>query len=238
MRVESAGMLNKGGWMAWTAMIAMACLVCVDAMAQRGGGIQISQEKLDEIWRAQADGIGREIKLDKEKIAKVVAAYKASREAQAKEVQELFAGGQRGPGMFQEMREINETESGILKDNLMKFLSEKDSDTAVASLGSYNRQWDRLVSTILGFELEDAKQKKALELIAGYVVESNKARDEAIASGDFQSIRTASEELKGMLDMSIASLLSKEQVETWKTATERRRRGGGGGFGGGGGRRN
>ena len=83
--------------------------------------------------------------------------------------------------------------------------------------------------TVLGFKLEPEKQTKALELIAGYVVESNKARAEAIAAQDFQSLRTASEELKGMLDMSIASLLSAEQIETWKTETQRRQRGGGGG---------
>ncbi len=229
MRVESAGIVRKGGWMAWSAMFAVACLVSVDAMAQRGGGIQISQEKLDEAWKAQATEVSRGFKLDTEKIAKVVEAYKASRESQAEQVQELFSGGQRGPGMFQEMQEINETESGILKENLMKFLSEKESETAATSLGSFNREWDRLVVTVLAFKLEPEKQTKALELIAGYVVESNKARAEAIAAQDFQSLRTASEELRGMLDMSIASLLSAEQIETWKTETQRRQRGGGGG---------
>ena len=68
-------------------------------------------------------------------------------------------------------------------------------------------------------------------LISGYVVESDKARAKAIAAGDFESMRQSSEELKGLLDMSISSILTPEQVTAWKEKTQRRQRGGGGGGG-------
>ena len=59
-----------------------------------------------------------------------------------------------------------------------------------------------------------------------YVVASDKARAEAMAAMDFQSMRSAMQELKGKLDADLAEILSEEQLAAWKTGTTQRGRGG------------
>lgn len=211
------------------AIIVMTCLITIEAQAQRGGGPRLAPEKLDAAWSAEASGVARENGVSADNTAKLVAAYKVSREAQGKEMQEMMATAQRGPGMFQEMMEISESQAATLRKNVSAFLSDKEIEGVMTSLGSYNRSWDRFVDTLLGFELKEEDNFKALALIANYVMESDKARAEAIAAMDFESMRVASQELKGMLDLAIGGLLSDEQIIVWNEATQQRRRGGGGG---------
>lgn len=201
-------------------------------MAQRGGGQGLSPEKRDAAWGIEAGGVAQQLKLSDEKAAKLTAAYKAARTSQGEAMRELRATAERGPGMFQEMQALNEAELGKLKKSLAGDLSDDEITGALASLGTFSTQWDRLVDVFASFGLGDDKQGKGLALIAKYVVDSDKARAEAIANMDFQSMRGAMQTLKGELDTAIAATLSEEQLATWKEKTAQRGRGGRGGGGG------
>jgi hypothetical protein len=106
----------------------------------------------------------------------------------------------------------------------------------VAQLGTFSNDWDRMVQLIATFKLAD-KQTKALDLISAYMVDYTAVRNKAIASGDFQSMRTVAQEYKTKLDDGLKPILSEEQMAKWTEATAARsRRGGGrGGQGGQGG---
>lgn len=219
-----------------TAMVSVMLFftVSMDASAQFGrGGPQLAPEKLEAAWALEAKGVANELTLSENSAAKLAGLYKEARESHQKGMQELFAGGGGGMGRMQGMRDLNEKERAALEKALQDVLSAEQSASATKLLGTFNRQWDRLVDTLAAFELEDEKLFPALKLVNRYVVDSDKARSEAMANMDFESMRTVSQELKAKLDSSLAETLSEEQLAKWKEATARRG-GRGGGFGGGG----
>ena len=212
----------------------IACLMSTDTLAQRGeGGNRMAQEQLEAAWKAEAGGVAHDIGLSGDNSTKLGTAYQVSRVSQGKKIRELMAEGQRGPGMFSKMQEIGEAEAAILKSEIANFLNAKEVETAISSLGTYNREWDRYVDTLLGFKLSEDKQFQALSLIAIYVIESDKARATAMAAMDFGAYRQATTELKAILDMSMGGVFSETEQATWNEKTQRRNRGGRGGAGGG-----
>lgn len=203
----------------------------LDATAQPGGrgGPPMAPEKLDAALTLEARGVAKELGLSDEVTAKVVDAYKAARKSQQAAMRELFSAG-RGGGMeaFQERLALNEKERGKLEEALKGFLKAEQAGKAVASLGTFNRQWDRFTDTLAGFQLGEEKLYPALKLTCQYVVDSDAARSEAMANMDFQSMRSTAQKLKAKLDAGLAEILSEEQLSAWKTATVRRGRPGGG----------
>lgn len=215
---------------------AVACAWGIDAAAQGRGGPPMAPEKLDAAWTLEATGVSNDIGLNDGDTAKVVSAYKASRESHGKAVADLMATGERGPGMFQQMQDIATLERAKLAKQLEEAIGKENADKAVNVLGTYNRGWDRLVDTLAGFGLDAAKQSQGLTKIANHVVEIDKAQQDAFASFDMEGFRAKSQELKAALDESMGEILSAEQLASWKESTAPRGRGGPGGPGGGAGR--
>lgn len=204
-----------------------------DAAAQPGrGGPQLAPEKAEAARKLQADCVAKELGLSEKSAEGLVDAYKAARTTYDAGVRELSAeqGGDR-MGRFQAFRELQEEERGKLEEALKGFLKPEQVGQALTSLGTFSRQWDRYADTLGGFGLEDGKLYPALDLTCKYVIASDKARREAMASMDFQSMRGATQELKAKLDAGLAEILSEEQLAKWKTATAGRGRGGPGGGG-------
>lgn len=218
----------------WTALCALLILtIAADATAQRrGGGPRLDPANQAAAWKLQASGVAHELSLGDEEAAKLAEAYTAARKAHDAEMQELRGTGERGPGMFQQMQEINAKERSKLGEALNGFLDEEQTAKALAPLGTFNNQWDHLAHVIGGFDLENEKQHKALALVSAYVVKSDEARESAMASGDFQSVRESTRVLKEDLDKSLADVLSEEQLAKWNEQTAFRGRGGPGGGGG------
>jgi hypothetical protein len=222
--------LKRGVFGLFVAVLTLSFTCSV--MAQRGGGGQgLSPEKRDAAWSIEAGGVADGLKLSAEKAAKLTAAYKAARTSQGAAMQELRATAERGPGMFQEMQALNEAELSKLKKSLEGDLSADEITGALASLGTFSAQWDRLVDVFASFGLTGDKSSKGLALINKYVVDSDKARAEAMANMDFQSMRGAMQTLKGELDTAIGGVVSAEQLTEWKEKTAQRGRGGRGGGG-------
>ena len=204
----------------------------------RGRGPQLAPEKVEAAIALEAKGVARDLELSEDAAEQLLAAYRDARHSHQKGMAELFGqgGGGGGMGRFMEMQELSEKEGAKLKSATEAFLSEDQTTKALESLGTFSRQWDRLVDTLIGFQLEDGPLYSGLGFVTRYVVDSEKARSEAMANMDFQSMRGARQELKAALDASLAGILSETQAASWKEATASRGpRGGGPGHGPGGG---
>jgi hypothetical protein len=214
-----------------TAMIALIAVAvvfglgAVAANAQGPGGPQLSSEDREAAWELQAKGVAKDLGLADDAAAKLVDAYKTARRSHQEALAGLAGGGGGALGggggaeRFQAFQKLNEEHRAKLKEALSGVLNEEQAGRALASLGTFSRQWDRLVDTLAGYGLDGEKQAKGLSLIAAYVVEADAAMAKAREGGDFQAIRTAAQGLKDKLDTSMADVLSAEQLAQWKTAT-------------------
>jgi len=209
----------------------------ISALAQPGGGFGgggIPPEERAKVEAAQAQAVAASMTLDAEKSAKLAEAYSATRKAAAESRPE---GGQRLD--FEDMRKLQDEQKAKFEESFKAFLDEAQAKEAAEVLGGFNRQWDRLVSVILGFGLEEAKQAEALGHTLAYVKASAKARTENAGADNFDAIRASVAASKKTLDEAIAPLLTDAQKAEWteKTARgprggdDRRRRGQGGGEG-------
>jgi len=211
--------------------VATVCSVGVGAaFAQGAGGPQLADADREAAWALQAKGVASSLGLEGDTVTKLTDAYAASRKS-FQEALEALAGTGAGQGRFEAYRKAADEERDKFKTALAGFLSAEQTDKAIASLGSFSRQWDRMVNTLAGFKLEDEKLNKALELVAGYVSESETAMRGVMAQGDFQSVRTKMQELKTGLDASLGDVLAEDQLASWKEATTFRGGRGAGGSG-------
>lgn len=134
------------------------------------------------------------------------------------EKQRPAAGGGRGgfgAEALKAMEELNTSERAKLEKALAATLSAEQTTKALASLGTFNRQWDGMASTIAGFKLEAAKQQTALEAIEDFVVAQSKARAGA-GDGDREATRTAMQESRQTLAESLKKVLSEDQAKTFE----------------------
>ncbi|MBI3119591.1 MAG: hypothetical protein HYZ00_12930 [Candidatus Hydrogenedentes bacterium] len=213
------------------AFTALACLATTLANAQGGRGPQLPPEKREAAWALEAGSVAKDLGLAEDAAKKLADAYKASRQGLQAEMEKLTPGGDRG-GIMEKLGEINKTEREKLQKAIGEFLTPEQTEKAVASLGTFHRQWDRYVDTVAGLKLEAEKQDQALSLITKHVVDSSAQMTQAMESGDFQSVRESMQASKESLDSALAGVLSAEQLATWKEQTARGRRGGPGGLGG------
>jgi hypothetical protein len=219
----------------------MFCIVADAASAQgrgRGGGPRLSPEDSAAAWKAQAKGVAKSVGISGENEGKLVSAYsdarKAHREAARAARGEGGSGDGGGRARFAMSQQLAAKHGKQLSKTLGAFLDDDKAKKAAASLGSFNRQWDGYVNTVLGYKLGEKEQSKALSLVAAYITESGRLRTEARESEDgFRGMREKFRAMKTKLDEDMASVLSEEQSKAWNESTAPRRRGGGGGRPGG-----
>jgi hypothetical protein len=200
-----------------------------------GGGPQLDPAKAAAAQALESEGVAHDLGVTGDAVGKMTAAYKASRESQGKAMADMMATAERGPGMFQMMQELNDKERAKLQKDLEGCLKPDQVKAAMASLGTYGREWDRFVDVLSGMALDKEKQFKGLSLIAKYVVDVDAARAQAMAAMDREGMRAASQEHKAKLDTAIKDILTADQNAVWTAATAPRGGPGGGGGGGGGG---
>lgn len=219
------------------AVVAALCFATsVQAQQMRGQrGPQITPEEAQAAWTLEASHVAGKLGLSKEETTKLVDEYKKVRESYSaavrKAMEEAMASGvdtQDREAIRAAMREIQEkitkAETEKFAKALGAFLDKEKTEKAVTQLGSFSGSLDRMVNVIAGFKLDNAKQVEALDLINAYVVESSAARDKAMASDDFESMRTVFQELRTKLNEAMAKVLSAEQLAKWTEATARRGR--------------
>jgi hypothetical protein len=199
--------------------------VGISAVAQPGGGPGggIPPEERAKVEAAQAQTVAASMSLDAEQSAKLAEAYSAARKAAAENRPE---GG--GRGDWEAMLKIQQENRAKMEESFKGILDEAQAKEAASILSGNGRQWDRLVAVILGFGLEEVKQKEALGHTLAYVKASIKAREDNAGAGNFDGVRTAMAASKKTLDESIAPLLNDAQKAEWTEKTSRGPRGGGG----------
>jgi hypothetical protein len=196
------------------------------ANAQRG-------ERMDEAtaqaaWTTQAKAVAKELNLSAEDEKKITDAYIASRKSHREALSGLSRDDMRS--WFEASQKAAATERAALKTALSETLTDEQTARVLPVLGSYNQQWDRLVHTLAGYNLDADKHQQAMKLTAQYVIEVDAARDRAIAAQDLQGMRASAQQAKQKLDDAMASVLSADQLAKWKEDTAPR--GGGGAPGG------
>jgi len=197
-------------------------LCCIGAFAQgRGpGGPPSFLEKNEKAWEIEAKTVAQEIGLAAEPSTKLVDAYKAARESHIAALREAM--GQGGRPELGKRMEVNKAEAAKFETALKGFLKPEEVTKAMASLGTLNPRWDRMVTVLDGMNLEEKPKTEAMKLLEQHVVESGKAMQAAAASNDFQSIREKSTQLREKLDADLAKVLSAEQMTKWKEETAMR----------------
>lgn len=219
--------LKSTGLLALCAVI--AGLPMLDATAQQGpGGAGARLADLQKAIPLEAKSVAKELGLSEESTSKLQQAYQEARRSQMERLREVTGGPGGGPGgrggglgNFQAIQQVNEAERGKLEAALKEFLTPEQTQKAMAVLGAFDRQYDRMTITLDGFGLDEEKFFKAMSLVNHYVASVDKNRREAAGGGieGFREIREKTQALKAELDLFLAPILSEEQMKTWKEAT-------------------
>ena len=199
---------------------------------------RLTPERAEIAWQWQAKSVALELELATDETTKLVEAYVASRKhlnakvrkaRQANDGEEGGRRGRRGRG-FAFDPQLAEAEREALESGLTSFLPADQTKKAVTSLGSFSRQWDTMVDTILGFELEKDKTYAAVGATRQYVA----LLGALWRTGDRQAMRQGMLEARENLMDDLGASLSDTQLEEFQQATSPRRRGRQGGRRGGG----
>jgi hypothetical protein len=136
--------------------------------------------------------------------------------------------GQGGGGaeMREEVEAINTAERGKLEKALSATLSAEQSKQAMTTLGTFNRGWDHMVSTLAGFHLEAGKQTDAAKAVYEFVGEQGKLRDTR-GDGDPEARRAAMQAAREKMNTTLKGILSEEQYKQFEATTGRGPRAGG-----------
>ena len=108
--------------------------------------------------------------------------------------------------------------------------------SAVAVLGTFNRQYDVMTDALVGLKLEAGKQQQAMEVVERFVAAQEKARPAAGGEGDREGAREAMTAARNSMREEMAKVLSADEMKKFEeTLPGARGRGQGGGEGGKGG---
>ncbi|MFC1601909.1 hypothetical protein ACFL34_06120 [Candidatus Sumerlaeota bacterium] len=228
MNRSNVGALASKTWLVGLVVMVMAQFTTQNAAGQRPGGRGegLSAEKQQAAHELQARGVAHTLKLNDEATSKIVVAYQKARASHQKAQAAIRADESiERSDRRSKYQDLLEVERKKLDTELQGFLKKEQAAQALASLGAFNRSWDRMVGTLSGFKLEKEKQFKALELLNGYVIETGKLAAAARASGDRQGVREATAEKKQKLDAGLEKILDATQLGKWKEATAPRQRG-------------
>lgn len=195
-----------------------------------GGAAALSPEKAKAAWELQAQGVSKRLGFSEEQTKAVVKAYAEARESHNKATQKLREemrekmqdeDADRRALMTENQKaaqELMKSERSKLETAIVAATSAEQATKAITSLGTFNRQWDLMASTIAGFNLDAAKQQPALDAIETFVV-AQSANIRQGPDADREAMRTANQEARQKLTDALAKVLSEEQVKAFDEAT-------------------
>lgn len=186
----------------------------------------LSPEKSKAAWAAQAKGVSARLGLDETKSAAVVKAYTEARQSQGDAADKLRkdamekrqeGGGEAFAEIQKKIDELNKTEREKFEKALSSSLSADQTSKASASLGLFNRQWDVLTDTVLGFNLDAKKSSDAANAVEDYVVSFSKVRP-GQPNEDRAAARTAMQEARKKLSDTMKAMLTEDQFKKFEGA--------------------
>jgi hypothetical protein len=201
-----------------------------------GGGMMRGQPmdpaKAKAAQELEATGVAKHAGLNEAQTKALVTAYLAAREshnaAAEKMRQEMRDQSNDGgrpdfQAMQQKMQDLNKSEREKFQKALGSSISAEQGAKVMASLGSFNPQWDRWVDALAELKLDAGKQQQGLEAIEAYIIASEKAR-----GGDREAMRDAMQDAREKLNDSMKKILNDEQFAKFESGMRPGGRGQGG----------
>ncbi|MCD6288171.1 MAG: hypothetical protein J7M12_03560 [Candidatus Hydrogenedentes bacterium] len=208
-------------------LIAMS--IAGPSYAQKTGRNKAGKEEASAVWKTQATFVANTLNLSAAQTAKLVDTYTNVRAEFAKTMaaKRKSAGAgdakSKSTGRVEVIRQLKKDAATTAIPKLKEALNGVDKDKvklALAQLGSFSTEWDRMVRVIIGMKLGD-KQDKALAATGKYIVAVSAAEQK---SSDVKSFRGVQKEYKAKLDEAMKNILSEEQMDKWTKATSTRAR--------------
>jgi hypothetical protein len=184
---------------------------------KKSGKAAKGSKKAEAAWNLQVQSVGAELGLSKEKIDKLEAAYTAARKSQAEAIKALPEEADRQKSRAA-VEAVNTAERGRLGVALKGIVSDEQAVKILPLLGSFNKNWDKFILTLEGFGLSEEKMNTGVKLVNSYITSYEKARSEAMASGNWFS-KKESQKLKNNLDSELVKILTDTQLTQWKEIT-------------------
>lgn len=181
----------------------------------------MSPETLAAAWNIEASGVGKRLGLKDDQgkaLAKAYADARTSHAAAMKKVEQdivgkLSGGGEKGQIGAEVRKAMSDAESGErakFEKALAGIVSGDQLAKVMGSLGTFNRQWDAIATSIADLKLDAAKQQSALDIIEDYVAATGKIRP---GEGDPQANRDASQKARQTALDALRKVLGDEEYK-------------------------
>jgi len=203
----------------------IALLLCTVAVAQPGGGREepLAPQAIAKAETIEVTTVSQSLSLPADKMAKLSEAYTAARASHQAAMRELMKPGQRPD--FKAVQDASKAEAAKFETVIKAFLTPEQTATAMATLGLFNRRWDRMVLVLDGMDLSEKHKDEAMKLVMNSIAESGKAMQSMTESTDRQAVRKQQEKIREDLDTALAKVLTEDQMKEWKEKTSFRPRG-------------
>jgi hypothetical protein len=186
--------------------------------AVRGG--QLAPEKAKAAWELQARHLAQDLGLNDEQTKNIVAAYVDVREKHAESMRQLMEKMREGRGsdadenpqarrdeLQKAFGDLNTADREKLQAELAKSLNADQVSKAMVPLGSFSANWDMMVSTVSGFNLDQEKNKKAMDLMQSFVTMVTKIGEET----EPEARRDANQQARTKLSDEMKAILTEDQ---------------------------
>lgn len=178
-----------------------------------------SQKQLESLWNFQVQSATKDFNLSQDKLKKLQELYVITRKNQREAIKELPEENDKQKSRLA-IIEVNQKEKSNLQAQLKNVLTEEQIAQVIPLLGSFNPRYDSYTELIMSLELDEEKNSAAMKLIGEYIINYDKARQQADSSGERFSAKVSSE-LKSKLDNGLKNILTSEQYDRWLEATSK-----------------
>lgn len=178
-----------------------------------------TKNQLVSLWNFQVQSATKDFNLSQDKLKKLQELYVTTRKNQREAIKKLPEEKDKQKSRLAAL-EVNQREKSNLESQLKNILTEEQIAQVLPLLGSFNPRYDSYVELIMSLNLDEEKNSAAMKLIGEYIINYDKARQQADLSGERFSARVSSE-LKSKLDNGLQNILTSEQYSKWLEATSK-----------------
>ena len=208
----------------WLQFIFVFCLILSANRAypssqvkNQGDTTKVTGKKTRKVMKLQAMSIAKELNLSEENSLKLVEIYRAARKNLKKSLAALPDEADKKKARMAS-DEVKRAERRNLESEFKEIMDEKQAETAMIILASFNPRYDRYVKILAEMDLNEEKMYSAMKSVNIYITEYQKARNQADADGTRLSADTA-KMLKKQLDEGLTAILNEEQLVIWLEAS-------------------
>lgn len=210
-RAREIGVLSIAGLML---LLATATEVQGQRRGRRPAYPTLSMEQANAAWTLEAEGVAKDLKLNRKSTAQLVTVYAENR-MEYMNTQETNSSSP-VPLTRNDMIDLAVIN---LKKDLNDFLKDDQAKQAAVVMSLFSVEWDFMVDLVSSYKLSNSKKNKAVTSVNTYIIEYTAAQAMANAISDRQAGMAARRDGKATLDTALTGILNDEQLEAWNTAT-------------------